>query len=377
MAWDTAIVAFDMDGSTLLESLEVKPEKPHITLVFMGRSDELDREEILKRIEDFSAVHAPISLKYTGIGRFLPEENGVPVVALFDSPDLPAFRQAIVNALSGMIMNQNHGFIPHMTLEYEVGGHPQRAYTIGIDYAETFDNVSVYWGDETYTYPLSGDVVEKQLPIGDVSKSRLIEVRTQIFNDLVDQLSEDVFAGRITIGQWEERMKVEIKALHSSTAVIGKGGWDEMTQSDWGKVGAAVKSQYRYLHGFAETISDKRDEISLKAIQARSRMYGNAGVNTAAVAQAGEFAGGTKRQPGRFPGLPWMPGDGTTRCLTNCRCHWELLEVSRTKAEKLIQATWIVDQEAENCDDCLKRNNHVEIRNVPLDTEVPSIIGIA
>jgi hypothetical protein len=170
-------------------------------------------------------------------------------------------------------------------------------------------------------------------------------------------------------------MKSEIRALHSADAAIGSGGWENMSQSDWGKVGAAVKSEYRFLHGFAEAVAENRDTISLAAIQARAKMYGEAGKATAVEMQAGEFAGGTRRQPGRFRALPWLPRDGSTECRSNCRCRWDLEEIDATKTTKLIQCTWVVDPGAENCTDCLDRDGHIELRKIPLDAEVPDVIG--
>jgi hypothetical protein len=218
-------------------------------------------------------------------------------------------------------------------------------------------------------------IVEKQLPIDEASRDNLNIIRTAIFNDTADSLASQVYNGNLSIGAWEEAMKSEIRALHVATGTIGKGGWDNMTQSDWGRIGAEVKQQYRFLHGFADTIAEKRDNISLAAIQARAHMYGEAGKATAAITEAGEFAGGTRRQPGRFKGLPWFPGDGSTKCLTNCRCRWDLIEIDRTKTTKLIQCTWVVDEAAENCPDCIDRSGHIEMRKVPLDTIVPTTIG--
>ena len=215
--------------------------------------------------------------------------------------------------------------------------------------------------------------VIKELPIDQASISRLVSVRVGLFNDMVDGLSERLYTGQISLGSWEETMKSELKALHTSTASLGKG-WDNMTASDWGRVGQSVRQQYRYLHGFAEDIAENSDTLSLRAIQARARMYGNAAKHTAAVIQAGEFAGGTRRKPGRFKGLPWMPGDGSTQCLTNCKCHWELETIDKTKKTKLVEATWKLTP-AEHCEDCINRDDFVVMLTVPLDTVVPAIIG--
>lgn len=216
-------------------------------------------------------------------------------------------------------------------------------------------------------------IVEKGLPIDDASKARLIQARMDIFDTDMDNLANQVYSGQISLGQWEENMKGLIKGLHASTAAIGKGGWDEMTQSDWGRVGAEVKKQYRYLHNFAENIAENRDSISLKAIQARAHMYGDAAGHTAGIMQAGEFSGGTTRNPTEWA-LPWLPKDGSTECLVNCKCKWISDIVDQTKDWKLVQFTWTLFP-AEHCHDCVERSGHAEIFRVPADTYVPPEIG--
>lgn len=214
----------------------------------------------------------------------------------------------------------------------------------------------------------------KQLPIDDASKKNLIQIRTSLFESEVNALAEKVYTGEVSIGQWEESMKQLIRGMHSSTAAIGKGGWQEMTQSDWGRIGAEVKAQYRYLHGFAEHISDTRDTISMNAIQARARLYGGAARHSAALMQAGDLAGGTRRKPVTFKGLPWLPGDGSTECLVNCKCYWELTVIDKTKKSQLVRAVWRLT-EAEHCNDCLDRQDFSVILSIPIEVKIPGVIG--
>lgn len=221
-------------------------------------------------------------------------------------------------------------------------------------------------------FPGSQFIELKSLPIDDASKANLLRIRYDIFNSEVDALAQKVFSGQISLGQWEEQMKATIKGLHASAGAIGKGGWEEMTQSDWGKVGAEVKKQYRYLHNFAETIAEKRDTISLKAIQARAHLYSESASHTANVIHAGDFVG-TTRNPSPFA-LPWIPRDGTTECIMNCKCHWTLTVVDQSKTSKVVQAVWTLTP-AEHCDTCIERNGYTVVLTVPKDTEIPSTIG--
>ena len=163
--------------------------------------------------------------------------------------------------------------------------------------------------------PLGGAIVEKQLPIDPKSAQNLIQIRLGIFNNDVDVLAEKVFTGDITVGAWVEEMKQLIRGVHTGVASIAKLGWENMTPSAWGTVGAEIKKQYRYLQNFAEDILANKDTISLAAIQARAHMYGQAAGHTAALMQAGNLAGGTRRKPTGYGSLPWIPKDGSTKCL--------------------------------------------------------------
>ena len=209
--------------------------------------------------------------------------------------------------------------------------------------------------------------VEKQLPISDKDIQKLLNLRVNIFYDKSDKLSEQVFTGDLTIGAWEEAMRAELRQLHSSAAAIAKGGWDQMTSADWGRLGTPLREQYKYLHGFATTIAEQSDTISLKAIQARARMYGRATSNTAALIQAGAIIESL---------LPWIPGDGSTNCLVNCRCRWDLkiIKVDKKSGDKTVRAVWRLSP-AEHCETCIDRNGHVVTIVVPKDVNVPKYIG--
>jgi hypothetical protein len=211
------------------------------------------------------------------------------------------------------------------------------------------------------------NVVLKQLPITEKDKQKLLDLRINIFYNTSDKLSEQVFSGDLTIGAWEEKMRAELRQLHSSAAAIVKGGWDQMSSADWGRLGTPLREQYKYLHGFANTIAEQADTISLKAIQARARMYGRAAGGTASLIQAGAVIENL---------LPYLPRDGSTKCLINCMCRWDLkvVKVDKKSGDKTIKAVWRLSP-AEHCKDCLERNGHVEMLVVPKDTIVPKYIG--
>jgi len=312
---DSVIVAFNVEGNEdvlkLQESLvpeEYRIKDLHITLLYVGHTDELDKDKLSQAVSEIASISSPIHGVFNGFAYFDQKEDSgeVAVVLLFDSPTLNGFQHMLKMAIQSPERSapDDHGFTAHVTLGYI----PRNIVDIPADYIHypvSFDSVYVYWGGEHTEFPLSGDVVYKQLPVDEASKANLIEIRRSMFVDEVDSLAERMYVGEISIGQWEEQMRGLIRELHASVAAIGKGGWDQMTPADWGRIGPVVKEQYRYLHAFAEKIATDRDTISLEAIKARAHMYGNAGEFSSVVVQAGDvFA---KK-------LPWLPKDGSSEC---------------------------------------------------------------
>jgi hypothetical protein len=200
--------------------------------------------------------------------------------------------------------------------------------------------------------------------IGDRAKAALVRIRIDRFRKDVDGIAESLRTGRITLNMWQEEMKLLLRQLHTGATAIGVGGWEQATSRDWGKVGPILKEQYRYLQGFARAIYDKRDTISLAAIQARAHLYGEKAAYTANIAQAGEIAGL----------LRWIPRDGSTLCLNNCLCQWVFSEIGRDAGMKTIQATWTLNP-AEHCATCIERDGFTTTFTVPEDTKVPPFIG--
>jgi len=216
--------------------------------------------------------------------------------------------------------------------------------------------------------------VTKQLPIDEASKLRLVEVRMGIFNSDIDILSEKMFVGDVTLNFWEESMKRLIRELHTSVAAIYKGGWDQMTWEDWGRLGPVLKEQYKYLHGFAQAIADNRDTISLRAIQARAHMYGDAALQS---------AGKAITHIAIQEQLPWMPREGTgvgmgkgqgSECRIHCCCAWVMTKMGMEKDFNIVQAVWTLSP-AEHCDTCIERKGHTVMLRVYKDIDIPDHIG--
>lgn len=156
-----------------------------------------------------------------------------------------------------------------------------------------------------------------------------------------DELAALVSSGALTPADFGLLARTEIKNEYITQYLLGIGGREQMTPSDWGTIGRMLRDQYHpYLDGFIQDIADGK--LTEAQIQARFRMYidsahqayEKAAQKTARKAGFTEerwildaeaehcddcvaYAGQEWQPIGTFPD----PGDGSTTCLTNCRCY--------------------------------------------------------
>ncbi len=86
------------------------------------------------------------------------------------------------------------------------------------------------------------------LEVVDTEVSRL-EVRLKGHARLLTQ-------GKIDIAEFQTRMALSLKESHLRNAAIGAGGVTNLTPVHYGKVGAGLKKQYKFLHGFGEDLAE-------------------------------------------------------------------------------------------------------------------------
>jgi 2'-5' RNA ligase len=137
------------------------PEELHCTLAYLGdiREGQVRHPEVLVReLHDFASFGKPIIGRINGIGRFSnskgPGEKE-PVVALYDAPFLPEFRQMLMTFLTEgrWTVNQEHGFIPHLTLKYIFPEDPLPVQRLPDD-PLTFTKLSLVWAGQRYDIAL-------------------------------------------------------------------------------------------------------------------------------------------------------------------------------------------------------------------------------
>jgi hypothetical protein len=172
---------------------------------------------------------------------------------------------------------------------------------------------------------------------------RIIDATLLKHTNSVSELTELLRQHGIPVGEWERRMRQEIKAIHTYSAMAAKGGRAQLDNRDFGRIGAAVKRQYKYLRGFADDISSGKQRLDGGTVS-RARLYAQAGRgsfektrqtemrargfaeerNILAPAEHCEGAGSCVEQTERG----WVPvGElipiGGRLCVVNCKCRIE------------------------------------------------------
>jgi 2'-5' RNA ligase len=133
-------------------------EDLHVTLVYLGDSDELDPNALGRLHDGLSALAArtpPVSGRVTGYGRFTNDEEDV-LWAGLDAPDLAELRHEVLQEARGAGLEPagDHGWTPHVTLAYVEPGAGEDAAPP--DVPVTFRYLSVVSGGREVALRLAG-----------------------------------------------------------------------------------------------------------------------------------------------------------------------------------------------------------------------------
>lgn len=159
----------------------------------------------------------------------------------------------------------------------------------------------------------------------------------------VEKLADQLINGEITLKKWQTEMKKIIREAHKLQFVTGKGGNKKnIKPGDYGKIGATVKDQYKFLADFAQKIYEAdRDGRSLEFIRARSKLY----------MKSSQITFWRSAVPVK---LPQVPRDGGTACKSNCKCYLDFETVQDAEGNDIAVNVWWKLRPAEHCDDCKK-----------------------
>ena len=136
----------------------------------------------------------------------------------------------------------------------------------------------------------------------------------------VARLSRELVNGRLSLADWQVQVARELKSMHLASAALAKGGWAQMTQSDFGKVGATCKREYQYLATFAAQVKSGEQRLD-GSLVARANLYAQAPRGTYhAIEERGMQAQG-KTEYRNILG----PADHCEGCLAETAKGWVLI----------------------------------------------------
>jgi hypothetical protein len=178
------------------------------------------------------------------------------------------------------------------------------------------------------------------------TRRAMLDTYVEHFNAQAVGLAQQLRQGQIGVEAWQLAMREEIKQLHRGALILAHGGEaSAISFSEWGRLGGNLRGQYQYLYNYAKQFQQSvmsqaagiGKAYSEKYLAWRSQLYGGAA--------RGAFYNGLAMGM-----LPQVPGDGQTQCRTNCKCE---LRFEEGEIEGLLLVFWMVNYEAENCEDCL------------------------
>jgi 2'-5' RNA ligase len=139
------------------------PEDLHITLAYLGKSDEIPAmSDVERAMENFAKRSKPVEGLVNGLGRFNASDTSDSkdvIIALLDLPALPEFRHDLICTIEDMSdgakASRIHGFTPHMTLSYV--GTDEDAPVKRVDTTPVrFESIFLVVGEEKKEYKLEG-----------------------------------------------------------------------------------------------------------------------------------------------------------------------------------------------------------------------------
>jgi hypothetical protein len=177
------------------------------------------------------------------------------------------------------------------------------------------------------------------MPTGTIPDSykdaeKFVASQQEILADLMTALIDK----RITAEEWLTRMKEVLAVGHTTAALLGLAS-EEIPPDVERELEAIVARQEEYLDGFYADIVGVPSLIVLMAeLLRRVRMY------------AGSMNGTYWYAAYNRLRLPALPGDGTSICMTNCKCLWRIHLYSEGNAD----CYWELG-EADHCYTCKTR----------------------
>jgi hypothetical protein len=182
-----------------------------------------------------------------------------------------------------------------------------------------------------YRNTATGKYIGREQMLG--MRDKFVEVMKERARELTDRLPN----GQEALGPWLLDMRELIKQTYTDLYILARGGRNTMEASDYGRLGYMIRNQYNYLQGFAEDMA--AGKLTGPQMGNRASLYVASGTQAYEKASASRYD----------VALPAYPCDGSSECLGNCKCAWDIQEF-----DNHIEATWTLGS-ADHCATCEQR----------------------
>ncbi len=128
------------------------------------------------------------------------------------------------------------------------------------------------WNEAAHTYidRKTGRFVSRQAVRDQLDN--VIDASSQVMRAISQQLRD----GDISLAEWQTQMMQQIKTTHLASGAMQRGGWQQMTQADFGRVGQIVRREYGFLRTLAEDIASGKQKLD-GTLARRAGLYGQQG----------------------------------------------------------------------------------------------------
>lgn len=149
-----AVYPTDAQASSIAVDGGMPPETLHVTMVFLGKVDDIDMDAVGRSVEKVAADTGKLEGRVGGVGLFAAGPDGSPQLAIPNVKGLAELRTRLTDALAdeGVESPSEHDWVPHMTLAYV--DEPELPDVSVIGEALTFAALSVAVADVRTDYDL-------------------------------------------------------------------------------------------------------------------------------------------------------------------------------------------------------------------------------
>lgn len=162
----------------------------------------------------------------------------------------------------------------------------------------------------------------------------------EMLTDAIAEMTAQLQAGEMTSKDWQDQFEILLARYHSASMAAG-AKTKELNKAMVTKVIEYIAEQFGFLEDFA---------VEIQGAKEWQAGWNNRAESYAGAIKAPYWSGAVKMLP-----LPAMPGDGTTQCLGNCKCSWDVKTINEKRGD--YDATWVYGETEDHCQSCKVRSN--------------------